>query len=117
MGWLNVVLVLYGLLCIAMGLLGYLDKSLISLIAGGTCGIVVLASVVLYKFKPRAARITALVIAVLLIGKFAPATFAKNEFYPSGLMFATSLAVAVCLLAGHVLGMKAKKARQEPADK
>lgn len=114
MGWLNVVLLLYGLLDIGMGALGYINKgSVISLIAGGACGLVVLVSLLTYKGHPRNSRIAALVITLLMMGQFAPKTFMKNELYPSGIMFVASLAVAVCLLLGHMLGMKAKKARDQ----
>jgi uncharacterized membrane protein YfcA len=111
MGWLNVVLLLYGLLNIAMGVHGYFKGSIASLLAAGTCGLIVLISIVLYRFKPRAARITSLVIAVLLLGWSTPKAM-QNQLYPGGLTFVTSLAVTACLLVGHVMGMKARKKRE-----
>jgi hypothetical protein len=112
MGWLNVVLLLYGLMNIAMGVHGLMKGSIMSLVAAGTCGVVVLISIVMYKFKPRASRITSLVVAVLLIGWSAPKAL-QNQLYPGGLTFVTSVGVAACLLVGHLMGMKARKAREE----
>jgi len=113
MPWLNVVLFLYGLLDIAMGYLGYQSKgSIVSLIAGVVCGLVVLFSILLYRSHPRNSRITALVVTCLMMGNFAKGTFADNKIYPAGIMFAASFVVAACLLIGHVMGMKARKARE-----
>ena len=115
MPWLNVVLFVYALLNLTMGLLGYFRaNSIWSLVAGVTCGLIVLVSILLTRTKPRTARITALVVALLLVGRFAPKTF-QNELYPSGIMFASSVAVALCLLAGHMMGMKAKRAQAAEA--
>jgi len=113
MGWLNVVLLLYGFFDIGMGVLGYVNKgSVASLIAGGLCGLIVIVSLLTYKGHPRNSRIAALFITVLMMGRFAPKTF-QNELYPSGIIFVTSLAVAVCLILGHVMGMKARKTKEE----
>jgi len=112
MPWLNVLLLLYALLDIVMGVLGYVNKgSLPSLLGGVVSGMVILASLALTKTNPRAGRIMALVVAVLLMGMFAKNTFFQNQLYPGGIMFVTSLIVAVCLGVGHMMGMKAKKAR------
>jgi uncharacterized membrane protein (UPF0136 family) len=112
MPWLNIVLILYVLLNIVMGVLGYVNKhSVISLVAGVGAGVIVLGSMALAKSNPRAGRITALVVSVLLIGRFAPKAF-ENQLYPAGIMFASSIIVAISLGAGHMMGMKAKKARE-----
>ena len=110
--WLNVVLFLYGILDIAMGYAGYAKAgSMASLLAGGICGLIVLSTLVWYKFNQRAARITALVVCFTMLGRFAPKAFA-NQLYPAGIMFISSLAVAICLIGGHIAGMKARKARE-----
>jgi len=112
MGWLNIVLILYGLLDIAMGVLGFARAhSIGSLLGGGIGGLIVLGSVVLTKWKPREARIAALAVALLVAGKFAAGAF-SNQLYPSGILFAASVAVVVCLALGHMAGMKAKKERE-----
>ncbi len=112
MGWLNVVLLLYGLFNIGMGCIGYFrGHSIISLIAGSVAGLIVLGTLVWYKSNPRAARITALVITIALMGQFAKDTFEKNQLYPAGAIFVPSVIVFLCLLVGHVMGMRAKKAR------
>jgi len=112
MPWLNIILLLYCLLNVVMGTLGYINKgSLISLIAGVTAAIVILASMVWTRTNPRSGRITSLIVAVLLLGRFAPKAF-QNQLYPAGIMFVCSLVVIICLCAGHMMGMKAKKARE-----
>ena len=111
MPWLNVVLFLYGILDIVMGYLGYTNKgSIMSLVAGGLSGVIILSTLAWYKLNQRAARITALVVTVLMLGRFAPKAF-ENQLYPAGIMFIASLAVTICLVGGHIAGMKAKKAR------
>ncbi|MDR3690179.1 MAG: TMEM14 family protein [Fimbriimonas sp.] len=113
MAWLNVVLLLYGLLNIVMGYLGYAEKnSVISLIAGGAAGLIVLGSIVYSKYKPRTARITALVITILLMGRFGPKTFSENKLYPDGIEFVASLATFICLGVGHIMGMRSKRTRE-----
>ncbi len=113
MPWLNVVLFLYGLLNVGMGAMGYFEKgSVISLISGGTAGLLVLGSILYARKNPRAARIAALVVTVLLMGRFAPKTFSENKLYPDGIEFVSSLATFVCLGMGHMLGMRDKKKRE-----
>jgi len=112
MPWLNAVLLFYALLTLVMGLLGYINKhSVPSLIAGTAAAVIILAALAFGKRNPRASRITCLVIAVLLLGRFATKAL-SNELYPSGIMFVCSLIVIVCLGAGHMMGMKAKKVRE-----
>ena len=112
MPWLNIVLLLYSLLNVVMGILGFVNKgSIISLIAGTLAAVVTLGALAYTKKNPRTGRITCLVVAVLLLGRFAPGAF-KNQLYPAGIMFVSSLIVIVCLLAGHMMGMTAKKARE-----
>ena len=43
--------------------------------------------------------------------QFAAGAF-SNQLYPSGILFAASVAVVVCLALGHMAGMKAKKERE-----
>ena len=113
MPWLNVVLILYGLLNIVMGSLGFIEKgSVPSIISGGAAGLIVLGSVYGTKFNPRAARITALVITILLMGRFASKTFSQGKIYPDGIEFAASFVTFLCLFGGHMLGMKQRKARE-----
>jgi uncharacterized membrane protein (UPF0136 family) len=112
MAWLNVILLLYALLTITMGFVGYFRaNSIWSLVGGTACGIVVLASVFMSKRKPRASRITALVVALVLVGMFFMGTL-QNQLYPAGVMFGSSVAVAICLGAAHMMAMRAKKKKK-----
>ena len=112
MPWLNVVLLLYAVLNVTMGLLGYINKhSIVSLIAGTVAAAIIGFCLIWVKTNPRSARITSLVVAILLLGNFTPGTLA-NKLYPAGIMFVCSLIVIICLGAGHMIGMKQKKARE-----
>lgn len=112
MPWLNVVLLMYAVLNVTMGLLGFINKhSIASLIAGTAAALVISFCLILTKSNPRAARITSLVVAFLLLVRFAPKALA-NQLYPAGIMFVCSLIVIICLGAGHMIGMKQKKARE-----
>ena len=112
MPWLNVVLLLYAVLNVTMGLLGYINKhSIPSLIAGTTAAVIIAFCLIWSKSNPRAARITSLVVAVLLLGIFTKGTL-ENKLYPAGIMFVCSLIVIICLGAGHIIGMKQKRIRE-----
>ncbi len=96
-----------------MGILGFLDHSLISLIASTISAIIILFCLAWAKSNPRAARITTLVIAVYMTGKFSTkAIGTPHQIYPAGIMFVCSIIVVICLAAGHMIGMKQKKARE-----
>ena len=96
-----------------MGILGFVNKgSIISLIAGVAAAMFILGSLAWAKTNPRSGRITSLVVAFLLLGRFAPKAF-QNQLYPAGIMFAASFVVIICLGAGHMIGMKERKAREQ----
>ncbi len=101
MGWLQVVMLLYGLFNIAMGLLGYFHgHSIQSLIAGGAAGLLVIGCALLTKTNPRVGFIAATLIGLLVGGRFAPHAL-EGQIYPAGIIFAVSLAFAVTLVAAH----------------
>jgi uncharacterized membrane protein (UPF0136 family) len=109
MGWLQAVMLLYGLFNIAMGLLGYVNShSVASLAAGGIAGILVIGCAALSKTNPRVGFISATVIALLVAGRFAPRTF-EGVVYPAGIIFAVSLAFAMTLVVAHFAAVSKRK--------
>lgn len=91
----------FGVLSIAGGLMGFLNKgSMPSLIAGGISGILLLLAGFLIPTKLQIALALGLIISVLLAGKFVPDYLAKKAFMPGGLMAILSvIGVILTLLA------------------
>jgi uncharacterized membrane protein (UPF0136 family) len=109
MGWLQAVMLLYGIFDIAMGLIGYLNKgSIVSLIAGATVGILVIGCAALTKTNPRVGFIGATVLALLMAGNFAGKTF-SGIVYPAGIIFAVSIIFAVTLVGAHFAAVNKRK--------
>jgi len=102
MPWLNPVLIVYGLLTLLFGVLGFVEaKSVASLAAGGACGIIVLLAVYFSREYPKPAYIVAALVALLLLGRFAGPMIAKQQIYPAGIMVVASLVALVSLVVAH----------------
>src|ERR1041385_1375733 len=97
MGWLQAVMLLYGVFDFAMGLIGTLaskNHEPYSLIGGGVAGVLVIGFAALTKTNPRVGFIGATVVGLLMAGKFASGAF-SGQFYPAGIIFAVSLLFAI----------------------
>jgi uncharacterized membrane protein (UPF0136 family) len=110
MGWLQGVMLSYGVFSIAMGLVGYLgpSKSVVSLIAGGIAGLLVIGFAALSKTNPRVGFIGAAVVGLLMALNFATKTF-SGVVYPAGIIFAVSLLFVIVLVAAHFAAVNRKK--------
>jgi uncharacterized membrane protein (UPF0136 family) len=112
----DVVVLLYALLTIVMGVLGYVapatgHSSPISLIAGVGIGLLLLGALALTRSNPRVGRISTAVIALLPLGRFLPA-FIKSkgqDWYPAGIMVLAGLFTVGVLLGGHFMAMSMRK--------
>lgn len=105
------LLVLYGFFNIFLGVEAYMVKqSLVSLIAAGTAGILVLLAVGLTKNYPRIGYILAALVCVGLIGRFGPA-YAKqpSNVYPALVVVLASALVLGMLIGSHFAAMRARK--------
>lgn len=115
MKFVDVVVLLYAILCIVMGILGYTGAlhgkhSIISLIAGGGAGAILVGTLALHKTNPRVARITAAVVTLLLLLKFTGDLVSKGfSLYPAGIMAIASLFTLGVLMGGHFVAMSQKK--------
>lgn len=116
---INAALIAYGLMCIGMGVQAAFfphegsQASMVSLYAAGGLGLLVLASVYVWTKSPRVGRIISLVLAVLALGRFMPKFMKEQQMYPAGITVIASVIVIVLLLAGHIRGMKQRKAGGE----
>jgi uncharacterized membrane protein (UPF0136 family) len=94
----------FGILTIVGGIMGYVKaKSIVSIISGSICGIVlVAASILLLKQPEHPIRevVPALCVSVLLAGKFVPDFLHKKGFVPGGLMAILSvIGIVLSILA------------------
>ena len=103
MGWLDALLVLYGLLNIVAGIMGY-AKSPVSLYAGATAGVLVLLGVYLARSRPTLGYGLAALVCLLLLGRFLPVFLRERDLWPAGTMAIVSAVVLVALVAGHFVG-------------
>ncbi|MCC7433700.1 MAG: hypothetical protein IT363_03385 [Methanoregulaceae archaeon] len=112
---INVAIAILGVLSIALGAQASFapreghTASLVSFIAGGAIGVLLLASIALWKKNPRAGRIMAAILSLLIIGRFAP-TVSEKGFYPGGLLVGASAIVFILLVAGHLTSKKEPRA-------
>ena len=113
-------LVLYGLLLLFMGIQSYFfptgDPSLVSLIAAGGTGVLVIIAFFVSLKKPRIGYIIGLIVALLTLGRFLPVYFENQSPYPElTAVIASALLIAV-LVGGHLAAMAAKKKGAPEAD-
>lgn len=117
MRWLNGILIAFSVLSIGLGVYGMVTKgSPISLIAGGTAGILMLGTVFLAQKQPRIGRILSLVVALGMLGNFLPKFLKTNDWLPAGTMAVASIFVILALIGGHLAAMQAKKSATPSAE-
>jgi uncharacterized membrane protein (UPF0136 family) len=121
MNTVDVVVLLYALLTMVMGILGYVapttsHPSIISLIAGVGIGALLLGALALGKTNPRVGRISAAVITLLPLGRFIPTFIKTHAVYPAGIMVVAGIITFGVLLGGHFMAMSKKKASGPQAD-
>lgn len=99
--------VFFGAISLLLGILGYVRaKSFPSLIAGGVSGIGLVASAVvaakqaLSNSGTNVGYVMALVLSILLLGRFLPAFLKTKKFYPAGIMAVLSVLGVAAAIAG-----------------
>ena len=90
--WLDVVIVVYGLMQIAFGIEAS-SKSMISLAAGTLLGVLCIVGAVVAKRKPAVGYGMAVVASLLALGQFAPKLAREPGLYPQGIEVVTSVGV------------------------
>ncbi len=98
---LPIFYVVFGLLTIAGGVMGFVSaKSRASLIAGSVSGVLLIVASVLMRVHPVAGMLLAIIVSVLLAGKFIPDFIHKKALVPGGLMALLSAAsIALTLIS------------------
>ncbi|MBA2503322.1 MAG: TMEM14 family protein [Pyrinomonadaceae bacterium] len=97
------IILIYGILVAVIGAYGYFKASSIpSLIAGVVSGVLLLAAAfAMMRGSYRLGWVAALVVAILLLGRFARPAFAESQLWPGGVMVALSLLAVIALLIGR----------------
>jgi uncharacterized membrane protein (UPF0136 family) len=113
--FVDVTVLLYALLTIVMGVLGFVapttgKPSMPSLIAGVGIGVLLLGALAYTKTNPRVGRISTAVITLLPLGRFIPSFLKSHAIYPAGIMVVAGLFTFGVLGAGHMMAMAQKKA-------
>ena len=100
---IKVYYILFGLLTVAGGIMGYVKaKSLVSIISGTVAGALLITASLMLPRMPVKAFIIGLSVSVLLAGKFVPDFIHKKALVPGGLMALLSVAsIVLTLLAWH----------------
>ena len=112
MGWLSFVVLFYGIANLVMGVQAYFfssvnHPSIMSLIGGGGCGIVLIVMAALSKTNPKVAFSVSSVVAMALVGMFAKKALVDHILYPATVSVVLGVATLICLLVGHFLASKA----------
>lgn len=111
MGWLSIVLLLYAILNMAMGILGYANAhSIASLVAGVASGALVLAGAAWAKTNPKGGYILCGVVALLILGRFFKGFVVDHKVYPAGILVIASVLTLIALGVGHMQDSKAAPA-------
>lgn len=98
------IILIYGVLVAAGGVLGYVKaNSTPSLIAGGIAGLLLIGSgLAMLKGPYQVGWWLALIVAILLLGRFAMASFNNFKMMPGGLMIILSVIAIIVLITGRV---------------
>jgi uncharacterized membrane protein (UPF0136 family) len=108
MRWLTGVVAAYGLLNIVGGIMGFMKGSQISLIAGGTLGVLVLVAAYISTKNERPGFLMAAVLALAGAGNFISSFIKKGAIWPALIMAIASVIVLGCLGAGHFIAKRAQ---------
>jgi uncharacterized membrane protein (UPF0136 family) len=97
----KIYFILFGVLTIAGGIVGYVKAgSVASIIAGSITGVLLLVAAFLLPEHRRAALATALVISLVLAAQFVPKFLRTGRMMPAGIMSILSvIGVIVAIVA------------------
>ena len=101
MGPAKIYFIIFGILTIAGGVVGYVKAgSLPSIIAGSVTGVLLLVAAFLLPEHRAAGLATAFIISLLLAGQFIPKFLRTGRVMPAGMMSILSvIAIIVALVA------------------
>lgn len=92
------VVLIYGVLLMIGGIIGYAKVgSLVSLLAGGSAGIIAIGSAIAMRREMAAAVWCAIILSLALTGFFAYRFVKTGQIFPAGMMTILSLFVLISL--------------------
>ncbi|HEY2102952.1 MAG TPA: TMEM14 family protein [Chthoniobacterales bacterium] len=96
----RIYLLIFGILTIAGGIIGYVSKgSVPSIVAGTIAGILLLVAAFLLPAHFTVGLIIALLVSLLLAGQFVPKLIRTGQMMPAGMMSILSLLGIVAVIA------------------
>ena len=96
----KIYFIIFGLLTIAGGIMGYVSKgSMPSIIAGSVSGILLLAAALVLPTHATLGLAGAAIISVLLAGRFIPTFIKTGSLMPAGMMSVLSVIGIILALA------------------
>ena len=99
----KIYFIIFGLLTIAGGIMGYVKAgSAISIIAGAITGILLIVAAFLLPEHRLAGLAIALVVSVLLAGQFVPKFFRTGRVMPAGVMSVLSVIGIIAAIVAWV---------------
>ena len=91
-GAVKIYFIVFGVLTIVGGIIGYVSKgSVPSIVAGSISGILLLAAAFLLPQHHTAGLVLALIVSLLLAAQFVPKFFATWKMMPAGMMSVLSV--------------------------
>ena len=97
----KIYFIIFGLLTIAGGVMGYVKAgSTISLVSGSICGVLILVAAFLFRGNPVAGLALGGLVSLLLIGYFLPAFIRTGKVMPAGMMSILSILGVVFAIFG-----------------
>jgi uncharacterized membrane protein (UPF0136 family) len=99
----KIYFIIFGLLTIVGGIIGYVKAgSMASIIAGAITGILLIVAAFLLPEHRVAGLATALIVSLLLAGQFAPKFFRTGKVMPAGVMSVLSVIGIVAAIVAWV---------------
>ena len=97
----KIYFIIFGLLTIIGGVIGYVSKgSMASIIAGSISGILLLVGAFLLGNNPTIGLAVVGIVSILLAGRFIPAFMKSGDFMPAGMMsILSAIGVVMAILA------------------
>src|SRR5215831_13859048 len=103
LGPTKIYFIIFGLLTIAGGVMGYVKAgSTASIIAGSISGVLLLLAGFLLSAQPTAGLALGGIVSLLLVGYFLPAFFRTGKMMPAGMMSLLSILGVVLTIVAWI---------------
>lgn len=103
LGLAKIYFIVFGLLTVAGGVIGYVSKgSVPSIVAGAVCGILLLTGAFLMPTHVVAGLAITAIVSLLLAGQFVPKFIKSGQVMPAGMMSVLSVIGIVMAIVAWV---------------